>query len=196
MHYRRIACWLLGAWFIGSLAITRITSSNFSAADEVLEAQVPEIHRVSIGRGRPVARGLMRYMAAELNRGYYASWEWLELALGAGVAGSLLLDRQKRILIVPTLAGMVLVAFQHFWLSPEIVYIEIAQSFPPPGPPPSSFQFGRMQMLYTAVEAAKLLLVLGVTYVLIKMQGQRRRTRVRRVIEEPAVDVLPPTAAV
>lgn len=194
MHYRRIACWLLGAWFIGSLAIFRITSTDFSAADEVLDASVPEIHRVAIGRGRPVGRGLMRYMTAELNRGYYSSWEWIELALGGGIIACLVLDRQKRVLIVPAAAGMVLVAFQHFWLSPEIVYLELAQSFPPPGPPPSMFQFNRMRMLYGAVEAAKLLLVLGVTVVLVKMQGQRRRMKVRRVAEEEALDA-PPTAA-
>ena len=191
MHYRRIACWLLGAWFVGSLAISRITSLNYAAPDRVLESSMEEIHRIAIGRGRPVARSLMRYMAADLNRAYLADWEWAELAIGAVVILVLFVDRQKRALIVLAASAMILVTFQHFWLTPEIDYLEQVRSFPPPGPPPADFRFDRMQMLYTAVEIAKLLLVFGLTAMLVKMQGQRQRTRVRRVVEANLDDILP-----
>ena len=191
MHYRRIACWLLGAWFVGSLAVSRITSVDYAAADRVLEAAVPQIHVIAIGRGRPVARSLMRYMAADLNRVYFEDWEWTEMALGLGVMLVLFIDRQKRALIVLAASATILVTFQHFWVTPEIVYLEQVRSFPPQGPPPAEFRFDRMQMLYTAVEIAKLLLLFGLTAMLVKMQGQRQRTRVRRVVEAPLDDSMP-----
>ncbi len=191
MHYRRIACWLLGAWFVGSLAISRIASLNYAAPERVLEAPVPQIHVIAIGRGRPVARSLMRYMAAELSRAYYAEWEWTEMALGTGAMLALFIDRQKRALIVLAASATILVAFQHFWVTPEIVYLEQVRSFPPSGPPPADFRFDRMQMLYTSVEIAKLLLIGALTATLVKMQGQRRRIRVRRVEEAPLEDNLP-----
>lgn len=191
MHYRRIACWLLGAWFVGSLAVSRITSINYGAAERVLESEVTQIHTIAIGRGRPVARSLMRYMAADLNRAYFEDWEWTEIALGFGVMLVLFIDRQKRALIVLAASATILVAFQHFWVTPEIVYLEQVRSFPPQGPPPAEFRFDRMQMLYTSVEIAKLLLLLGLTAMLVKMQGQRQRTRVRRVVEAPLDDALP-----
>ncbi len=176
---------------MGSLAISRITSLNYAAADRVLESELPQIHVIAIGRGRPVARSLMRYMQAQLNRSYFEEWEWAELGLGTGAMMVLFIDRQKRALIVLAASATILVAFQHFWLTPEIVYLELVRSFPPKGPPPSDFRFERMQKLFTAVEIAKLLLVFGLTAMLVKMQGQRQRTRVRRVVEAPLEDVLP-----
>jgi len=184
MHFRRIACWLLGAWFIGSIAVSRITSSNFAAVDRVLDSPVPEVHLIAISRSRPVARSLLRYMAVDLNRGYFTEWQRLQLLLGAGIVVVLLADSRKRGLIVLALSAMVLVAFQHFWVTPEILFIEQARTFPSQnGPPVSEYGLGRMQLLYNAVEAAKLLLVLALSALLIKMQGKEYRSKKRRTTE-------------
>jgi hypothetical protein len=187
MHFRRIACWLLGAWFVGSIAISRITSSNYAAVDRVLESPTPEIHRVAISRGRPLARSLMRYMATDLNRDYYTQWERTQIVLGLSIVVVLFIDSRKRALIILALAAMVLVAFQHYWVTPEILAGEQSRSFPDKNAPAiSDLSLDRIKMLYTSVEIAKLLLLFALSFVLIKMQGKESRTRRRRSVDPDA----------
>ncbi|HVT92467.1 MAG TPA: hypothetical protein VHD76_06450 [Bryobacteraceae bacterium] len=181
MHFRRIACWLLGAWFLGSVAVSHITSGNLAAADRMLESTIPEIRSIAISRSRPIARGLLRAMAVELNRDYYAQWERLQLLLGAAVAAVLLADSRKRGLIILVISAMVLVAFQHFWVTPEILFFEQARTFPSQNSPPvPESSAGRMHMLYNAVEIAKLVLILLLAAILVKMQGKEHRSKRRR----------------
>lgn len=204
MHFRRIACWLLGAWFIGSIAVSRITSVNLAAVDRVMDSTVPEIHHIAISRSRPIARSLLRYMAVDLNRDYYTEWQRTQLVLGAGVVVVLLADSRKRGLIVLALSAMVLVAFQHFWVTPEILFFEQARSFPSQNASAvSEYGLARMQLLYNAVEISKLLLVLALSAFLIKMQGKEYRSKRRRSpkagsldpMEQPNPELLQPRAA-
>lgn len=195
MHFRRIACWLLGAWLLGSIAMSRIASAGFAAPDGVLNASVPEIQRIGISKSRPVARSLLRYMAVYLNRQYYTEWQRTQLLLGAAVVAVLLADSRKRALIVLALAAMVLVAFQHFWVTPEILVFEQARTFPSQSAQPvSEYGLSRMRLLYNSVEIAKILMLLALTAILVKMQGKEYRSKRRRapkpdlVNESPAQD--------
>lgn len=173
---------------MGSVAVTRITSGNYSAVDRVLDSPTAEIHRIAISRGRPMARSLMRFMATDLNREYYAQWERTQLFLGLGVVAVLFADSRKRALIVIALAGIVLVAFQHYWVTPEILFGEQVRSFADKnGPQMPDSSFARMKILYNAVEAAKLILLLALTVVLVKMQGREQRTRRRRPLPPEAL---------
>lgn len=184
MHFRRIACWLLGAWFLGSVAVSHITSGNLAAADRMLESTIPEIRSIAISRSRPIARGLLRAMAVELNRDYYTQWERLQLLLGVAVTAVLLADSRKRGLIILVVSAMVLVAFQHFWVTPEILFFEQARTFPSQNSPPApESSAGRMHMLYNAVEIAKLVLILLLTAILVKMQGKEHRSKRRRTAQ-------------
>jgi len=177
MHLRRIACILLGAWLAGTLVIGWVATTNFAAADHVLAAPPPEVQQAMAPLNSNAARMVLRYLVAVENAGCFLSWERTEFALliliGAALAGD---RRTRRLAAIP--AGLILaVAFQHFRITPEIIWLGqymvrgIATQA-------QRDQFAAMHRIYGVTEVVKLLLgvVLGAWLVLLKTRRRGHRS--------------------
>lgn len=123
MHLRRIACLLLGCWLAGTLVVGWIATSNFTAADTVLATTAPEIRNATARLEPGQAHMFLRYLVAVENGEYFMTWELAEFALLAALALVLFLDRQNKRLAVFPAALLLLVAFQHFRLTREIIWL-------------------------------------------------------------------------
>jgi hypothetical protein len=122
IQYRRLAALLIGAWLgAGVLADVAVTQ-NFQAVDRFLEAPGSVSTSAALNAvGRDKERFILRRNAAEENNWIFLNWERVELALG-GVLFLLLLfgERPQKLLIVLCAAMFVIVAAEHFYLTPLI----------------------------------------------------------------------------
>jgi len=84
-----------------------------------------------LGAGSEMAL-LLRYQTAEQNRRYTETWELAQLGLGLLVATCLFFGTQRRVLPL-VLCGLMLVvvAFSHFTITPELALRGRGTDFPP-----------------------------------------------------------------
>ena len=75
MHYRRFACFLLGAWLAAGLFMAMVATQNFRSVDRLLAkpsaAAAQQLHKLG-----PAGRSLLRYQVSEQNRWFFETWEW------------------------------------------------------------------------------------------------------------------------
>ena len=67
------------------------------------------------------ARLLLRYLAGEENRLFFTSWELAQIALGVLLTAILLLAIKSRLLAGMAGAMLIIVLFQHFRVTPEMI---------------------------------------------------------------------------
>src|SRR5947207_14334888 len=82
MHYRRIACFMLGLWLGGGLLMAWFGAASFRTVDHMLSNPNPllSVQMRTLGPGG--ARLLLRYQVAEQNRRLFATWETAQIILG------------------------------------------------------------------------------------------------------------------
>jgi hypothetical protein len=184
MHYSRISAFLLGALLTGSLFMAFVATGNFQTASEILKAPPAPAEKMIKLLGDENARMLLRYQAGEENRHFFEAWEIAQLTLGLFLAGLLFLMGNRRLLAGFAGALIILTAFQHFKITPELVWQGRSIDFVPVAADPGARQqFFRLHAAYGVIEAVKFLLILAIG---IGLFPRRRHSSQR--IEINAVD--------
>ena len=184
MHHTRIAAFLLGAWLLGSLFLAFVATRNFRAVDAVLSSAPPEAFKMIQTVGRDNARQLLRYLAGEENRTYFEAWELAQLALGTALTGFLLFGVEKRLLAGLTGAMLVLTLFQHFRITPDLLWMGRSIDFiPAAAESQTRAQFWKLHGIYGGIEVVKVLLAATIAVFLFP-----RRRGVRQRVEVDPVD--------
>src|ERR1700722_10983742 len=132
MHHTRIAAFLLGSLLLGSLFLVFVATHNFRAVDAVLDAPPPEASKMIQTLGHQNARQLLRYLAGEENRSYFETWELTQIVLGVALTSILLFGVENRLLASLAGAMLVLALFQHFKITPDMLWLERSIDFAPP----------------------------------------------------------------
>jgi len=161
MHYSRISAFLLGGLLIGSLFMGFVATGNFQTVSEILKSPPPQAEKMIKALGDENARLLLRYQAGEENRLFFQTWETAQLVLGLLLAVLLFLMGNRRLLAGFAGAMLILTIFQHFKITPELVWQGRSIDFVPVGGDPSARQqFGRLHAAYGMIEVVKLLLLI------------------------------------
>jgi len=185
MHYTRISAFLLGALLLGGLFLAFAATRNFRAVDAVLHSPPPEASKMVQTLGPQNARQLLRYLAGEENRSYFEIWEFAQLLLGALLTGFLLFGVENRLLASLAGAMFILTLFQHFKITPEILWMGRSIDFLPNSAESQvRDQFWKLHGIYSGIEVVKMLLAVLVAGFLFPL----RRRRVQRRVEADAVD--------
>jgi len=188
MHLRRIACLLLGAWLAGAIVVAWVATSNFTATDSVLAEAPQEIQKAAAGVGSGQAHMLLRYLVSVENANYFMTWELVEFGLLVALGAVLFSDRQTKWVSALPAALLLLVAFQHFRLTPEIIWL--GQAMVLAGGSASARvreQFGLIHSLYGITEVVKLVLGIALAVWVISKRTVRR-------VRRSSIEALEPTA--
>ena len=138
---------------------------TFRSVDRLLAAPGPVVAIQIKALGPGGARALLRYQAAEQNRSFFETWEFLELILGIGFFSFLLFgSNEGKFSLLLLLIMFLIVAVQRFFMTPELSSLGRTFDFIPADVP--SVERNRFWMLlsmYTGSEVLKfgLGLVLG-----------------------------------
>jgi hypothetical protein len=122
IQYRRLAALLIGAWLGAGILADVAVTQNFQAVDRFLQAPGSVSASAALNAvGRDKQRFILRRNAGEENNWIFLNWERIELALG-GLLFLLLLfgERPQKLLIVLSAAMFLIVAGEHFYLTPLI----------------------------------------------------------------------------
>jgi hypothetical protein len=120
---RRLAIFLLGAWIGCSILVVVIVLQNPSAAgllaSSPLDAARPLIDRL----GASEAQILLKHFANEQSRAYLNNWELAQMVLTLVMLATLVFSGPRLALpVVLTLLMCGLVLFQHFWITPDLLF--------------------------------------------------------------------------
>jgi len=180
MHQTRIAAFLLGALLLGSLFLVFAATRNFRAVDAVLAAPPPDAAKMIQTVGAPNARLLLRYLAGEENRSYFETWELAQIVIGLALTGIFLFGVENRLLASFAGALLILALFQHFKITPDMLWLGRSIDFVPPAVESQARdQFWRLHGIYSGIEVVKMLLALTTAGFLFRL----KRRRVRQQIE-------------
>lgn len=163
----------LGAWAMGSAVVSFVASQDFFTIDRLLAASSNERFAALVAQlGAPDARELLRYLASELNRLFFSTWNEVQLALGLAV---IVLARPmpgpaarpSRLPWWIVIGMFVVVVVMYLYLEPQITSMGRALDFVPRDPaPPLLARFGVFHAAYAALEVAKLAAALVVVWLL------------------------------
>lgn len=179
MHYSRISAFLLGAILAGSVFMAFVATGNFQTAAEIQKSPPPQAEKMIKQLGDENARLLLRYQAGEENRLFFQTWETTELILVLVLAG-LLFITNRRLLAGLAAALLILTIFQHFKITPELVWQGRLIDFVPASADPARQQFFRLHAAYGVIEVVKLLLIVGMG---IGLFPRRRRAHERLEVD-------------
>ncbi len=78
---------LLSVWLAGTLIEWYVATQNFKTVDRLLTAPTDALGEQSKPLEAARLRVLFRYLVSELNRLYFHSWGWAQMALGLALVG-------------------------------------------------------------------------------------------------------------
>jgi hypothetical protein len=137
--------------------------------------------------GHDNARVLLRYLAGEENRLFFTSWELAQIVLGALLTAALLLAIQSRLLAGISGAMWIVVLFQHFRVTPEMIALGRLVDFGGAAGSAAYSQFWRLHGLYGVLEVVKLALLIVAAGILLF----GRRLKTPQPVEDTAVEASP-----
>jgi len=177
MHHRRLATLLLGAWLAGSLFMADVATGNFRAINQVLESPAPVMTESLDTVGADKVRMILRMLAAEQNRRHFERWEWAQIALGLGLALTLVFGTHPgRITLGVCGLLLVLVVVQRWLLSPELATSTKALELLNPNEiSAEKARFEIYHRVYSGIELAKIGLAVGLAARLLLYRSRRRR---------------------
>jgi len=175
VHFRRLACLLLGAWLAGDTFIDMVMIQNFRSVDRLL-ASPAEPAAQQLAKLEPAdARMLLRHQVSEQNRWYFETWGVVELVIGAALMMVLLFgssETKGTLLLALLMLGIAVV--QRFVLTTQIVDLgRIIDWVPPDQPSPERSSFWLLHNAYVGLELLNLTLGLFLAARLI-LRRQRR----------------------
>jgi hypothetical protein len=142
-----------------------IAIQSFRSVDQLLAAPGPVVAIQIKALGPGGARALLRYQAAEQNRSFFETWEFLQLILGVGFFSFLLLgSNEGKASLLLLLLMLLIVAAQRFFMTPQLSSLGRTFDFIPADLPSiERNRFWMLHSLYTGSEILKwgLGLVLG-----------------------------------
>jgi hypothetical protein len=183
MHFRRLACFLLGAWLAGGLFMATVATQNFRSVDRLLARPAVPAARQMQKLGPVAARTLLRYLVSEQNRTYFETWGILEMAIGGLLLMVLLFGSTERAFTLLLAALMLLIVLiQRLVLTPEIVDLGRTIDFVPAArPSPERAHFWVLHSIFSGLELLKWALAFFLTAKLL--------FRGRRTSADPALDI-------
>lgn len=152
---------VLGIWLGASILLLFIVGSSFPGVERAVVENERLAERAGFGPGDPARKktSVAWVVAGELNRQYFSSWNagQLILAVLALVLASRL--KQRRALAGLCGAGLIVLVLA-FWLAPELTSLGRSLDFVPREPPPPALEtFNSLHGIYTALELAKMVLI-------------------------------------
>ena len=128
---------ILGAWLGITVCMWFAASGSFAIVDRVLHGTNPGFTEVTKPLSPAQTRLVLRYLASEINRRYFAVYGSAQLVLGGLLF--LLVVRQARrdlvgLVMIATMLGLVFVLL--LFITPQIVLLGRSLDFVPRDPPP------------------------------------------------------------
>jgi len=157
MHFRRLACFLLGGWLAGGFFMATVATQNFRSVDRLL-AKPSAAARQQVDRlGRESARALLRYQVSEQNRLYFETWGMVETVIGFVLLLTLLFgSTETNFTLLLALLMLLIAVLQRFVLTPEIVILgRVIDFVPATQPSPERSRFWIMHATYSSIEVLK-----------------------------------------
>jgi hypothetical protein len=182
MHTRRLAAFLLGAWLSGSFFMIMVAIHSMTAADRMATAP-PASAAISVEiLGETAARTFLRIHSAELNRWYFDTWEWLQIALGAALLAALIAGPGRHQSAILLCVFMLLAALaMHFAMTPHITRLgRLVDAIPAGQPSPDRIRLGNYSTAYAVTECIKCLLGLALLSSLLRRHGEVTPGEARR----------------
>jgi len=160
IQYRRLAALLLGAWLGASVLTDVAVTQNFQTVDRFLQQPGSVSASAALSAiGRDRERIILRRNAGEENNWIFMNWERVELAFG-GLLFLILLfgERPQRLLLGLCAAMLLIVAAEHFLLTPLIV--DLGRRVDDlPATDPDSKQFWMLHGIYSGLDILKMLVM-------------------------------------
>lgn len=172
------AMFCMAVWLMGTVCVAIVATQNFYTIDRLLDGSPNEAFHIAVKTldsvetpGHPVARDLLRYLSAELNRMYFQYWNIAQMAVGiltlwfvTKIRG---VDRAKWSIVA--MLGISL--FVMVVLTPPIVNVGRTLDFVPRESPPLAVvsalrTFGLLHVTYTMFTLMNLILgVLAIIWI-------------------------------
>ncbi|MGI8744500.1 MAG: hypothetical protein ACR2NN_18380 [Bryobacteraceae bacterium] len=192
MHLRRIACFLLGGWLVGSALMLFITSWNYDAASDVFRSPSPEMAKMLAELPGEEARMLLFHMANEASRSYGTAWGITQLVMGFSTAVALFLERRTRFYSAGIGLMLLLVLFECFVILPQLEWVGRSVDFVSWKVYSSARdQYWNLRAVFLGIESVKLLVGAGVTVALLVARSRSRS--IRPEDEESGAGEAPPS---
>jgi hypothetical protein len=175
MRYSRIAAIFLGAWLWGSFLLMYLAAEGFERALTVLTAPPTPLADTLQAIPSASQRAVLRYVVADQNRFFFEFWENAEFVIGVALIMLLFLGVESRLMSALTLGMVLVVAFQHLMITPELGYLSRTIEFiPGKVDSPPRDQFWKLHTLYITLDVLKIALGGLVSMLLITAQRKRR----------------------
>src|SRR4051794_10040419 len=119
MHFRRLACVVLGIWMGGILMMSLVATQNFRTVDRILIEPSLGAAADLKAFGHDKARALFRWEAGEQNRYLFEVWETAQIAIAMSVLFILLFgSTEGKFALALSLLLIVIVLVERFLLTP------------------------------------------------------------------------------
>ncbi len=157
MHFRRLACFLLGGWLAGGLFMASVATQNFRSVDRLLAKPAAPARQQVDKLGRDAARALLRYEASEQNRLYFETWGIVETVIGFMLLMVLLFgSTETNLTLLLALLMLLIAVLQRFALTPEIVILgRVIDFVPATQPSPERAHFWILHAAFSSIEVFK-----------------------------------------
>ncbi len=185
-----LAIFCMAVWLTGTICVAVVATQNFFTVDRLLKSSPSQQFRTAVNTldsvetpGHPVARDLLRYLSAELNRLYFQYWNVAQTALGllalwlvSKIPGA---HRAKWCVV-----GMLGVSlFLMVVLTPPIISVGRSLDFVPRESPPQEVvaalrKFGLLHVTYTVMTLINLILGVLTTIWIQKPRASRPELKV------------------
>lgn len=158
-----MAITVLGVWIGITLFMWFAAGRSFAIVERVLQSQDPQFAKITKPLNPTETRQLLRNLASEINRTFFAAYGWAQLVLGVGLLFLLLRQTPRDttgLAIAGTMLGIVLILT--LIVTPQIIALGRSIDFVPRNPPPPEMGcFGLLHGAYTGLDGLKLLAGLG-----------------------------------
>jgi hypothetical protein len=160
MHFRRLACLLLGGWLTGLILVAMVAAQNFHTVDRLLLDPQPAAALELKTMGHEFSRMLLRWEAGEQNRWMFAAWETAQLAIGMVLFFVLLFgSTESKFSLALALLMVVLVLVERLLLTPMMTALGRVIDFVPVNTHSvDRIKFAVLHDFYIGLEAGKFLL--------------------------------------
>jgi len=150
---------VLGAWLGAGVCADVAVTQNFQTVDRFLAQPGSLSTSVELNKlGRERTRVILRRNAGEENNTIFENWERMELIIGSSLLALLLFGgRPQKPLLAGALLMLVIVAAQHFYLSPEVADLG-RQLADLPANDPLNKKFWIFHGIYSGSEIVKFLI--------------------------------------
>jgi hypothetical protein len=160
MHTRRLASYILGAWLLGSLFFTFVTTQTMVTVDRIMESPPGPVAKDIEDLGSDLTRILLQYQATEFNRFLTNTWEVLQIGLAlAFISATILTAHRSKFLIIVSTLMLGIVITQTTYLSPSMAALGRSFDFlPKTAAPQERENYRNFEVMYNTASVVKLLL--------------------------------------